>query len=71
MNVMTETQHLLWDAEDLNETVLEVSEETDTDTLEPEVTEETAEITAWDELPGVGNEQFPDLPMEDEQTLTE
>ena len=51
MKPTTVTPHLLQDANALNEEILEAAEKIDGESLAPEVSSRTAEITVWDESP--------------------
>ena len=71
MKPIKEKQATLWNANELEERILENAAAVDEQNLAPETSEDTAELATWDEpLEALGH-QVPKLLLEDEQTLAE
>jgi hypothetical protein len=67
----TETSDLTQNANALNEEILEAAEEIDGESLAPEVSSRTAEITVWDESPEVVGSRAQERPLDDQLTISE
>jgi hypothetical protein len=65
------TPNLSQDANALNEDILEAAEKIDGETLAPEVSSRTAEITVWDESPEDVGWRVPERPMDSQVTISE
>ena len=59
------------DANALNEEILEAAEQIDGETLAPEVSSRTAEITVWDESPADVGWRVQERPMDSQVTISE
>jgi hypothetical protein len=71
MKPRIEKQTTLWNANELDERILENAAAMDEEDSAPEITKGSAELVAWDEpLEALGH-QVPNLLSADEQTLTE
>lgn len=68
---MKNTDNILFDADKLNEKVLEAAANFHGESLAPEVSPETAQITVWDETPDVAGKQVAKMPAENEENITE
>ena len=63
--------NLVYEASALNEEILEAAEKIDGESLAPEVSARTAEITVWDEPPEVLGRRVHEIPMEDQVTIAD
>ncbi len=71
MKPIIDKQTTLWNANELDERILDNAAAIDEDDSAPETTEDTAELVAWDEPLDAHGHQVPNLLTADEQTLTE
>ena len=65
------TPNLSEDANALNEDILEAAEKIDGETLAPEVSSRTAEITVWDESPEDVGWRVQERPTDNQVTISE
>jgi hypothetical protein len=71
MKRTADTPNLLEDANILNEEILEAADNIDGESLAPEVSARTAEITVWDEPPKDDGWRVQERPMDNEVTISE
>jgi hypothetical protein len=71
MKPTTDTPNFLQDANALNEEILEAAEKIDAESLAPEVSSRTAEITVWDESPEDVGWRVQERPMDNQVTISE
>lgn len=67
----TNTRNILLDTDYLDETVLEVEEEVDGESIALEASIGTEEITVWEELPDAASHRALKMSGESEETITE
>lgn len=71
MKPKTDTPNPLQDADALNEEILEAAAKIDGESLAPEVSSRTAEVTVWDQSPEDVGWRVQERPMDDEVTISE
>jgi len=71
MKPPTDKPNVLQNANALNEEILEAAEKIDGESLAPEVSSRTAEITVWDESPEDVGWRVQERPMDNELTISE
>ena len=71
MKRAAEKPHLVHDVSTLNEEILEAADKIDGESLAPEVSMRTAEMTVWDESPEDVGWRVHERPMENQVTIAE
>ena len=71
MKRAAEKPHLVHDVSTLNEEILEAADKIDGESLAPEVSARTAEMTVWDESPEDVGWRVHERPMENQVTIAE
>jgi hypothetical protein len=71
MKRAAEKPHLVHDVSTLNEEILEAADKIDAESLAPEVSTRTAEMTVWDESPEDVGWRVHERPMENRVTIAE
>ena len=71
MKRAAEKPHLVHDVSTLNEEILEAADKIDAESLAPEVSTRTAEMTVWDESPEDVGWRVHERPMENQVTIAE
>jgi hypothetical protein len=71
MKPKTDRPNFNQDANVLNEQILEAAEKIDGESLAPEVSSRTAEITVWDESPEDVGWRVQERPMDNQVTISE
>ena len=71
MKRTADTRNFLQDVSALNEEVLEAADKIDGESLAPEVSARTAEITVWDESPQDVGWRVQDRPIDNQVTISE
>ena len=71
MKRTADTRNFLQDVSALNEEILEAADKIDGESLAPEVSARTAEITVWDESPQDVGWRVQDRPIDNQVTISE
>ena len=71
MKRTADTRNFLQDVSALNEEILEAADKIDGESLAPEVSARTAEITVWDESPEDVGWRVQERPIDHEVTISE